>query len=134
MSAYAGTWPAIISIVLTIIGSAGVGGMLKTWLDHLRGKRKQTDDVALSLVHQQNERIRLLEDQQAREREKCDRQIAALRHQMANVDSAFDGFLMMVEAMPEKAGETAAKIRKQRSEQRQAEAVEKAAVMTGNAA
>jgi len=130
-SGFVGAWPAIISIILTIIGSAGVGGLLKTWLDYKRGSRKQTDDVALSLVHQQNARILILEEQQVRERDKCDRELRVLRHQMANVDSAFDGFLMMVEAMPEKAGEIAASIRKQRGEQRQAEAVEKAAAMTG---
>ena len=103
---------------------------LKSWLEYKRGVRKDSDDVAMNLVGHLTERLDKVEAAAEREREKCEAELRALRHQVNNVDAAFDGFLMMVEASPEKAGEYAALIREKRGRQRNNEAIEKAAVMT----
>lgn len=122
---------AILTFLMTIIGSAGLGGLFKTWLDHKRGARKQTDDVALALVQQLTERITRLEDQQVRERENCDNELRAMRHKLNNIDAAFDGVMFAIEATPENAKDIVAKAREARATQRQQEAQETAALLMG---
>lgn len=124
-------WLAILTFLGTIIGSAGLGGLFKTWLDYKRGARKQTDDVAISLVQQLTDRITKLEGDQVREREKCDNELRALRHRLNNIDAAFDGVLIAIEAAPDKASEIASRERAERRAHREREAMESAALLTG---
>ena len=77
------TWAAIvIGLLTTLIGGAGIGGMLKTWLDHRRAARSQTDEVALTLVGKLEGRIESVEAEQRQERARCEAQLAALRHRV----------------------------------------------------
>lgn len=122
--------PAIVTAFGAFVTGGGIGVGFKAWLEYRRGTRKDSDEVAMGLVDRLTARMEYIEALAERERQKCDAELRALRHQMANVDSAFDGFLMMVEAGPDRAGEYAALIRDKRAKQRQTEAVEKAAVMT----
>jgi len=132
MNSVASPLMAGITVIGSIIGGTGLGGMLKTWLDHKRGTRKDTDDVAVTLVRQLSDRIEKLEAQQISEREKCDNELRALRHRMNNIDAAFDGVMLAVEAAPDNAKEIVAKAREARARQREREAVESAALLMGN--
>lgn len=122
------SWFYIVSIMGGFVGSAGLGGMLKTWLDHKRGVRKATDEVALSLVTQLTNRIEILEAESARERVLCDAKLGIQRHRINNLSGNFDALLLLIEMAPEKAADMVAKIKERRSQQEQAEAVEKAAL------
>ncbi|MEJ7933476.1 hypothetical protein WG907_04290 [Sphingobium sp. AN558] len=126
MAGLSATWFAVLGLIGTLIGGAGLGGMLKTWLDHVRGRRKDTDEVALTLVNQLQTRVTSLEDSSDRERKLCDAQLAVQRHRINNLSGNFDALLLLIEMAPDKASEMVAKIKERRSAQEQAEAVEKA--------
>lgn len=129
--AHGSPFMAILTFLMTIIGGAGLGGLFKTWLDYKRGSRKQTDDVAITLVEQLSARITKLEDDQVREREKCENELRALRHRLNNIDAAFDGVLIAIEAAPASAKEIAHAARADRRAHREREALESAALLTG---
>jgi hypothetical protein len=121
-------WPLALTLFMGFVGTAGIGGLLKTWLDHLRGKRKQTDDVAMNLVQVLSQRVATVEDQSAQERALCDANLTVLRHRINNLSMSFNGLLLVMELSPDKAGEYVARIKEQRAQQELAEAAEKAAV------
>lgn len=110
-------WPQAASALATGAGGFGLNG----YLGHLRAKRKQTDEVALDLVVQLrekmeavekrcDERIAAVEAASERERQVCDAKLEAadhklsvVRHELGNVESAFDGLLLAIRfAPPEK--------------------------------
>lgn len=125
------TWAYVtehLPAIATAAGGLGAGGLLKTWLDHKRAARRQTDEVALSLVEQLKGRVGTLEAGAAQERALCDAHMAVLRHRVSNLSGSFDSLLMMAEMAPEHAQAFAARIRERRAAQEQAEAAEKAAV------
>jgi hypothetical protein len=62
----------VLGCLAALVGTAGLGGILKTWLDHKRGKRAQTDSIALALVGKQGARIDALERELKTERERCE--------------------------------------------------------------
>jgi hypothetical protein len=128
MAGLSSHWVALLGILGTLFGGAGLGGILKTWLDHKRGVRKDTDEVALSLVNQLKQRVETLETASERERVLCDARLAVQRHRINNLSSNFDALLLLIEMAPEKAAEMVAKIKERRAAQEQAEAVEKAAL------
>lgn len=78
------TWVAVVGLILSAIGTAGIGGMLKTWLDHKRGERKQTDDVAMALVNRLETRVEKLEGDLEKERARCDAELGVHRHMNRN--------------------------------------------------
>lgn len=120
-------WPMILT-VFTAIGGMGVGGMLKTWLDHKRGTRKDTDDVAMNLVQQLSARLKKVEDSAAQADALCEARMSVLRHRMNNLSTSFDGLLMLIEMAPDKTGEFVTKIKERRVQQEQTEAAERATV------
>lgn len=114
--------------VATAAGGLGAGGLLKTWLDHKRAARRQTDEVAMHLVRQLNARVETVETMAAQERAICDANLSVLRHRVNNLSGAFDSLLLMAEMAPDRVPEFAARIKQRRAAQEQAEAAEKAAV------
>ena len=117
-------WPSIV----TASAGMGLGGLLKTLLDHRRACRLQTDEVAMSLVQQLTRRVETVEAGAAQERAICDANLAVLRHRVNNLSGSFGSLLLMIEMAPERAREFAARIKEQRAAQEQAEAAEKASV------
>jgi homoserine dehydrogenase len=122
------TWLVVSSMAMGLIGTGGVGYLLKTVLDHKQRIRKQTDEVAMSLVMQQSERITQLEASIERERALCDAKLGVQRHRVNNLSMNFDSMLMIMELAPEKAVDAVRAIKERRAQQDTAEAVEKGAV------
>lgn len=77
-------WATVISLVVGVVGTAGLGGMLKTWLDHLRGTRKQSDEVAMALVARLEERVKHLESTRDDERARCEAELRVQGHRINN--------------------------------------------------
>lgn len=89
-------WVAIITACAALVGSAGIGGILKTWFDHKRGARAQTDSVALSLVETLTNRVKVLEDKAESDQQSCEER---LKEQKAESDRKLaiqDGQLMVM--------------------------------------
>jgi hypothetical protein len=127
-------WPAIIALLTTLLGGAGVGAILKAWLDYKTGKRKQTDEVAMQLVGQLQVRLTTVEAKAARDEALCEAQLAVQRHRINNLSSAFDGLLLVMELAPDRASEAVARIKARRVADAQAEATETAAVRAAEVA
>lgn len=128
-------WPAILTGLAALLGSAGAGSVFTKWLDHKRGMRKDTDDLAVAMVEKQNVRIAsleakvdLVEKAADHERRLCEIQLAYQRHRINNLSSIFDGLVGMLDLAPERAAEIVAKIKERRVEQEQKEATEWAGV------
>ena len=92
-----GTAVWVVSVVIALIGTAGIGGMFKTWLDHTRGVRATEDASALSLIEAQrlalehaNERIDRLERASTRKDELHELRMAQLRHRLNNMRMVFE--------------------------------------------
>lgn len=119
-------WPTL----LTAIGGLGAGSILKTLLDHRRGMRRATDEVAMGLVAQLRERIVSLEAGAAQERALCEARLALLRHRVNNLAGAFDSIVLLIKAAPERAAELIKLVEDMRARQETAEAVEKAALQS----
>jgi hypothetical protein len=88
---------------------------LRPVLDHLRGQRRQTDEVAMGLVEKLQARIERLEESSAAERQLCDAKLSALRHELRNVQGNFDALLLAIEVAPERAAEVIAKVKARRA-------------------
>jgi hypothetical protein len=131
----------------TAVMGGGLGALLKVVLDHKRRKREQSDDVALSLVDKQNERIEKLETDMATERDTCTARIEKLerqadedrktnealdmlrRHQVSNTKHVVDMTIDLIEVAPDRLPEIIARIRARRDEHDAIEARDKAAFM-----
>jgi hypothetical protein len=123
-----GLWPSIIALVGTLVTGGSIGVGFKAWLEHRRGMRKDSDEVAMGLVATLSERVASLEKESQREREICDANLAVLRHRLNNIGSEFEALLLLIEMAPEKAKEFVAKIKEMRARHAQTEVVEKVAV------
>ncbi len=97
------------------LGGGGIGAGLRPVLDHLRGQRRQTDEVAMGLVEKLQARIERLEESSAAERQLCDAKLSALRHELRNVQGNFDALLLAIEVAPERAAEVIAKVKARRA-------------------
>jgi hypothetical protein len=97
------------------IGGGGIGAGLRPILDYWKGRRRQTDEVAMSLVEKLQGRIERLEESSAAERALCDAKLEVLRYELENVQGNFDALLLAVEVAPEKAAEVVAKIKARRA-------------------
>lgn len=129
-------WVAIASVIATLIGGAGVAGVLKVWLDHKRGKRKQTDDVSLAWAakfeqraEQAEDRIAKLEDQQAIERQRCDDELRIVRHRIQGWKQLFYSLLHLFDMPQRQRKDTLEAVRKQMAALEQAEAAETGAML-----
>jgi len=109
------TVPAWLSLCGAAIGGGGVGAGLRPVLEYWKGRRAQTDEVAMGLVEKLQARIERLEEGQAAERQLCDAKLALLRHELKNVQGNFDALLLAIEVAPEKAAEVVAKVKARRS-------------------
>jgi len=92
------------------LGGGGIGAGVRPILDYLKGRRRQTDEVAMGLVEKLQSRIERLEEAQAAERQLCDAKLSLLRHELRNVQGNFDALLLAIEVAPEKAAEVVAKV------------------------
>lgn len=76
-------WLPVITALLSGGFLLALATLAKVVFDHHRQKRAQTDNVALTLVHTQGDRINALEAEMIREREKCATDIARIEAQAA---------------------------------------------------
>lgn len=97
------------------IGGGGIGAGIRPILEYWKGRRRQTDEVAMGLVEKLQARIERLEESSAAERALCDAKLAVLRHELRHVQSNFDALLLAIEVAPEKAAEVVAKLTARRS-------------------
>ena len=107
--------PAWAALCGAAMGGGGIGAGLRPILDYMRGRRRQTDEVAMGLVEKLQARIERLEESSAAERQLCDAKLSVVRHELKNVQSNFDALLLAIEIAPEKAAEVVAKIKARRS-------------------
>jgi len=105
------TIPSWAPLCGAALGGSGIGAGLRPVLDYWKGRRAQTDDVAMGLVEKLQTRIERLEEAQAAERQLCDAKLSVLRHELKNVQGNFDALLLAIEVAPEKAAEVAAKVK-----------------------
>lgn len=103
-----------ISLGGAALGGGGLGAGVRPFLDYLKAKRGQTDEVAMGLVGRLQARIENLEAYSSRERELCDAKLELLRGELKVVQSDFDGLLLAIEVAPEKAAEVVAKVQQRR--------------------
>lgn len=122
------TWLTISTLIIGAIGTAGIGGMLKTWLDHLRGKRKQTDEVALSLVQTLESRVGKLEGDLEKERARCDAELGVHRHRLVNQRTIIYSLLHLFDMPATRRKDALTNLRKEIAAMEQAEATEKAII------
>lgn len=109
------TMPAWASLFGAALGGGGIGAGMRPVLDYWKGRRAQTDEVAMGLVQKLQTRIERLEETQAAERQLCDAKLSLLRHELKNVQGNFDALLLAIEVAPEKAAEVVAKIKNRRA-------------------
>ncbi|KKC24680.1 hypothetical protein WP12_17760 [Sphingomonas sp. SRS2] len=122
-------WGIVLSALITAVGSGGIGVLITKYWEHQRRKRAQTDNVLLELVNKQGRQLKAIRREQRVERHLCEARLAAQRHKVVNLDSAFEGVLMLFKAAPEKVPELIPEIVAQRQAHRETEAAEAAAVM-----
>lgn len=118
-------WVGYVALLLGALGSIGLGGMFKSWLDHKYKSRKQSDDMATAIVTMMNQRMTAVE----RHGRLCEANLAFLRHRQNNMSGNFDALLLLIELAPEKAGEFIVRIKEMRRDQAVAEAAERAALL-----
>lgn len=133
------SWLSIVALAGALIGTAGLGGVLKTWLDHLRGKRKQTDGVALELVRLLKDRVDDLETAIEGERERCDQKLAMqeklivlLRHRVRGSRQMVYSMLHLFDIPAARRKEMLVGIRSELAAMEQAEAIETGIVISGS--
>ncbi|WP_066795015.1 hypothetical protein [Sphingomonas soli] len=118
----------IVSGIMALVGTAGIGGMLKTWLDHSRGKRKQTDDVALALVNRLESRVEKLEGDLEKERARCDAELGVHRHVNKNQRTMIYALLHLFDMPAARRKVALVSIRTELAAMEMAEAQEKAII------
>jgi hypothetical protein len=128
MTAYLPTWANIIIAVVGVIGTAGIGGMLKTLLDHKRGVRAQSDGVALDLVKQLSERVKTLEAAREQDHAKCEAELQVHRHRINNQRTMIYSLLHLFGLPPDQQTEAVKRVREDLARLEQAEATEKAII------
>ncbi|WP_420137719.1 hypothetical protein [Sphingomonas sp.] len=101
------TWAALFGAA---IGGGGIGAGLRPVLDYWKGRRQQTDEVAMGLVEKLQARIERLEESSLAERALCDAKLSSLRHELKNVQGNFAALLLAIEVAPERAAEVVAKV------------------------
>ena len=108
------TFPAWGSLCGAALGGGGIGAGLRPVLDYWKGRRRQTDEVAMGLVEKLQARIERLEEAQDAERQLCDAKLSVLRRELRNVQGNFDALLLAIEIAPEKAAEVVARVKARR--------------------
>lgn len=119
---------SVIAIILGVIGSAGLGGIIKTWLDHQRGKRKQSDDVAMALVTKLESRVDKLEGDLEREQQRCEVMLGVHRHRINNQRTLIYSLLHLFDMPAARRKEALVTVRAELASMEQAEALEKGIV------
>lgn len=111
----AGAWASFLALMGIIVRQVG------PW-------RKQSIEAEQRLRDNLLARVEKLERVLDRERVRHEAERALDRHKLNNVTQCLDAVLLMLEAAPERAAEIVARIKMMRGDQRQAEALEKAAI------
>lgn len=106
--------PGWVSFGATALGAGGIGAGVRPILDYLRGRRQQSDGVAMGLVEKLQTRIDRLEESSSSERQLCDAKLDTVRAELALVHGNFEALLLAIEIAPEKAAEVVAKIKARR--------------------
>jgi hypothetical protein len=135
-------WFGTISLIATVLGSIGVGSMMKTWLDYRRGMRTADDTSAMALIEQQrialdraNARIDRLERSAARKDELHELRMGQLRHRLNNMRMIFEVAIhLMKTSSSERMPEIVTMIEQMRAKHEHEEAAETAAIMAALAA
>jgi len=96
------TIPAWAPMCGAALGGGGLGAGLRPILDYWKGRRRQTDEVAMGLVEKLQARIERLEESSAAERQLCDAKLSVLRHELKNVQGNFDALLLAIEWRPKR--------------------------------
>jgi hypothetical protein len=109
------TIPAWAPFFGAAIGGGGIGAGMRPILDYWKGRRRQTDEVAMGLVEKLQTRIERLEEAQEAERQLCDAKLSVLRHELKNVQGNFDALLLAIEVAPERAAEVVARVKARRT-------------------
>ena len=104
--------------------------MLKTWLDHKRGVRKDTDEVALGLVGKLETRVGKLEGDLERERAACAADLSAHRHRINNQRTMIYALLHLFDMPIARRKEAIVRIRTDIAAMELAEATEKAIIVS----
>jgi hypothetical protein len=118
----------ILGVLAALLGTAGLGGVLKTWLDHQRGKRKQSDDVAMALVEKLEARVEKLEGSLEREQERCEAMLGIHRHRINNQRTIIYSLLHLFDMPAARRKAALVIVRADLASMEQAEAVEKGIV------
>jgi hypothetical protein len=122
------TLTSALALLGAILGPAGIGFLLKTWLDHQRGKRKQSDDVAMALVEKLEARVEKLEGSLEREQERCEAMLGVHRHRINNQRTLIYSLLHLFDMPAARRKAALVIVRAELASMEQAEAVEKGIV------
>lgn len=120
------TWASILVAALGLLGAGGIGALMKTWLEYKRGKRKDTDNVALALVEKLEQRVVKLEGDLEDERTRCEAMLSAGRHSRNNQRQIIYSLLHLFDLPATKRRDALAAVRKQISDMEATEAHEAA--------
>ena len=104
-------------LCVAAISGGGIGAALRPVLEYWKGRRQQTDEVAMGLVEKLQARIERLEESSLAERAMCDAKLSALRHELKNVQGNFVALLLAIEVAPERAADVVAKIKARHREE-----------------
>lgn len=126
----AAAWPTLA----TGLGCAGIGGVVAKLFDTRRASKRDQSDVMMDIIKGLRRDMRILRVEQRHERIICDLNLKVMRHRLNNVDGSLDAMLMLVEKAPEQAASFATMVKVKRSEQREVEGAERAAVIAAEAA
>jgi hypothetical protein len=124
------TWTTALVGLLNLL----VGGALVSWIrsrPQLRQIETSSEEKLRSdLLHRVETLERKLEEKEAIHAA----EMAIMRHRVNNSDQCLDALLLLIEQSPAKVKEAVAKIKEMRRTQREAEAAEKAALLSANIA
>lgn len=123
-------WLTALTLVLGAVGTAGFGGIIKASLDHKRGVRKQSDDVAMALVNKLDARVDVLEKNLAAERANCEAQLGAHRHRINNLRTTIYSLLHLFDVPSARRKQMLDAIRTDIATMEATEATEKAIIVT----
>ncbi|GEM_PF-6071955 len=120
---------AWIGAAIGVLGSAGLGGLVKTWLDHKRERRAQSDGVALELVKQLTERVDKLERSLAEERARCEAELRMMRHRIGGWKQLFYSLLHLFDLPARQRKDTLDSVRREMAALETAEKAETGAML-----
>lgn len=129
-------WLTVLGTLAALVGTAGLGGIIKAWLDHKAVARKQTDDVALGFADRFEARVGKLEAALKEERVRCDAELGVQRHEIRGLWQLIYSLLHLFDVPAAKRKELLAGVRQEIASLQQSAAAEKSMIVAatiGNA-